>query len=673
MSLMSKIATIDASIKAMKNNLGVSESAPLEEVVDATASGGGGGGAGTPGVYKVATIEERDAIAAKEGDTCIVQKIDIFNYDGSYATDILYFPQTITAPTVVTASASTYLKYGTSPMYRIMYQLSATGLTVRDYYSYNILAQYSSTDGSVYTRTTTVEEHVAPQVLEPYSSLNANVIPFIFMKGLVFEGIFSYKEGAWGYTDIGLGTTAENVIAPNKVYTNSGTITGTRDLKKYRENYIHIQETEPESKTGIWCKPQTGLTATYDTSKKADYQAVSNLYKHTKLCDTDLDIVAEYYCACHKTNNTHNFVGATITYKGVTYQHKAGIVVNNVLYIFLDKTLEIDLNTGVISEYAFSFNFHDSYGGLHLYNNHIYSVQCNANDKPSSITTWLADYDISTHTGTYKTISHNNGAGALLTYDSDFYDVIGAGKYLYFMSYLYSNGWKRTLDRYDIVNGTYSTNNMGVFQYTDSQALFVSLVSTYGYESTDGVNITYHTGYTCNPISVTESSLRNALSSHPEYEASAIIAIAALDDYDKVIKQDVTSDKPVPGCFSVWTRNYEDHYFSSSPDKLKLYDAVFYNGSDAKPRLPIVVGDKVYVANGTGLYVKNVDELVITNAALSIELDQSAEEVQVEQNLYLPVSNVFCYAGDGTNKVNIVKQLYKGDGTSWTLYKTYGA
>ena len=54
MSLMSKIATIDTSIKAMKTNLGVSETAPLDEVVNATASGGGEG-AGTPGVYKVAT------------------------------------------------------------------------------------------------------------------------------------------------------------------------------------------------------------------------------------------------------------------------------------------------------------------------------------------------------------------------------------------------------------------------------------------------------------------------------------------------------------------------------------------------------------------------------------------------------------------------------------------
>ena len=415
------------------------------------------------------------------------------------------------------------------------------------------------------------------------------------------------------------------------------------------------------------------MVAAYDTSKKADYQTVSNIYKNTKLCDTDLDIVAEYYCACYKTNNTHRFTGATVTYKGTTYKHKSGIVVNDVLYMFLDKTLEVDLNTGVISEYDFSFNFHDSYGGIHLYNNHLYSVQSNANDGPTSVTTWLADYDLSTHTGTYKTISHNNASGALLTKDSDFYNVIGAGKYLYFMSYHYNNGWHRTLDRYDIVNGTYNTKAMGVFQYVDSQALFVSLVETYGYESSDGVNITYHTGFTCNPLNVTESSLRSALNSHPEYAATAIIAIAALDNYDKVIKQDITSDKPVPGCLSVWTRNYEEHYFSSSPDKLKMYDIALYNGTDTKPRLPIVVGDKVYIANGTGLYVKNVDELVITNSALSIELDTAAEEVQVEQNLYLPVSNVFCYAGDGTNKVNIVKQLYKGDGTSWTLYKTYEA
>lgn len=225
MSLMSKIATIDASIKAMKTNLGVSETAPLDEVVNATASGGGGGGAGTPGVYKVATIEERDAIAAKEGDTCIVHSLDEFNYDGSKIKSTLVFPDEIKVDEAISTSASTYLYYGNASSERLMFQLTKTSYSVRDYVTMKNIARYTSTDGVTYTRATTDTEITYPE-LKPYTSFNNKLTPFIFMKEVIFEGIFVYKDASWHNADIGI-TTSPLYVFPNKqVYANDGVIEG---------------------------------------------------------------------------------------------------------------------------------------------------------------------------------------------------------------------------------------------------------------------------------------------------------------------------------------------------------------------------------------------------------------------------------------------------------------
>ena len=87
------------------------------------------------------------------------------------------------------------------------------------------LAQYTSTDGQTNRRTSTSGE-VVYSGLAPYTSFNSMLTPFIFMKTVAFDGMFTYKNAVWVNSDIGLSTPSSYVFPGKQVYTSDGIVEG---------------------------------------------------------------------------------------------------------------------------------------------------------------------------------------------------------------------------------------------------------------------------------------------------------------------------------------------------------------------------------------------------------------------------------------------------------------
>lgn len=254
-NLSDKLERIELAVDRIRTKVELPTQA-IEEVATAVENMGSGAPVKS-NVYRVGSLEERDAITDMvEDDMCIVYGISEFYCDGSKYGNTLIFPETIVVDTAVTSSISVNLRYGSSSMQRITYQVSKTMMRVTDYSNYKTIANYTSTDGITYTRTTTVEEVTYDGDISLYgSTFNTNITPFMKMKDLVFDGIFTYLNGEWGYTDVGAITDPAKVFTTAKFYANKGYEYGTFDRNQHDTRNIVVSDTEPENKVPIWFKP----------------------------------------------------------------------------------------------------------------------------------------------------------------------------------------------------------------------------------------------------------------------------------------------------------------------------------------------------------------------------------------------------------------------------------
>ena len=116
-----------------------------------------------PNIYKVGSTAERDAIAnPEEDDMCIIYKYVFNEFNGVYPDlgnmqNTWYFPATITLNTAITSSNSATMQASSN---NITITLNATTCTIK--YRKSVLsnvtiASYTSSDGLVYTRTSSDE------------------------------------------------------------------------------------------------------------------------------------------------------------------------------------------------------------------------------------------------------------------------------------------------------------------------------------------------------------------------------------------------------------------------------------------------------------------------------------------------------------------------------------
>jgi hypothetical protein len=184
--LSEELNRINNSVIRIRNKLNVN-TAPIEEVATAVENY-----KGESDIYRVNTIEEMDRINAKEGNTCMVHTQEVSNFSKDMVCDTLYFPEKIVLDSPLTSSLYTELLYGSNYEEMVRIEISTSSVRFRDYYTYTILASYTSSDATTYTRTTTTESWTAPNVFTPNSYFDEAAIPFMFVKSINFGGLFEY-------------------------------------------------------------------------------------------------------------------------------------------------------------------------------------------------------------------------------------------------------------------------------------------------------------------------------------------------------------------------------------------------------------------------------------------------------------------------------------------------
>lgn len=228
MALMDKIATLDAKIKEMKVSVGLEENVSLDELVAKVESGGGA--TVKSNIYKVATIEERDAITDMvEGDMCVVHANSMANMQVTDSVTSITFPATVVLPEAITDYLFISLRdadYTTD----IMGDMSSTGGRFDiNMDSGRVRIGYTSTDGITYTRTDTYDETIefsSPVSCAYVEEWNDLIGYFLQVGGVTFNGIFEYKDNNWIYANIGLNIKQNEVLKGTTVYSTAGFLEG---------------------------------------------------------------------------------------------------------------------------------------------------------------------------------------------------------------------------------------------------------------------------------------------------------------------------------------------------------------------------------------------------------------------------------------------------------------
>lgn len=186
--------SIDENIKAENIKQGVSILG-----VEGNYEGGGG----TPvksNIYKVATIEERDAITDMvEGDMCVVHSLSIENVKVNSKFQIATFPDTVVLDTAITDHIDiSYRAVDNSVMFDCFGNLDSSRFMMDCFTeSGNIRIEYTSEDGITYTRTDTTGNPVdfGTEIYYAYTEMwNDAIGHFIHIEDLNFPGIFTYEE-----------------------------------------------------------------------------------------------------------------------------------------------------------------------------------------------------------------------------------------------------------------------------------------------------------------------------------------------------------------------------------------------------------------------------------------------------------------------------------------------
>ena len=163
----------------------------------------------------------------------------------------------------------------------------------------------------------------------------------------------------WYHSNIGVSSEPSDILLNIKSYTNKGTITGTRDINKYREDFVRIQDNEPENKLGLWIKLKPDVSYTYNQQNTfAILPGSLNENNAIKLDDITKSISTKKPATTTSKDNSDwcyygdGYLHGDIYYthnNGKTYLSK-GIKIVNYLYTFPTHSNYISDNSNTLVE-----------------------------------------------------------------------------------------------------------------------------------------------------------------------------------------------------------------------------------------------------------------------------------------------------------------------------------
>lgn len=231
-----KIGTLNNTINAKDEEISSlnttvsNQNATIEELEEYIRELEQSGSAEKTNIYRVATIAERNAIADMvEGDMCVVISGGLTNMTVSDTPSTLTFPSTVVLPSAFTGSGYVSLR-DTSGTIDVMVMLEQTSFRCDITGANFISIEYTSSDGITYTRTDTNAEtidlggEVSCQYAEEW---NDTFGYFLQIDSTTFDGIFTYKNNAWNFSNIGMNAKPYQLAPETLAYTNSGIIEGS--------------------------------------------------------------------------------------------------------------------------------------------------------------------------------------------------------------------------------------------------------------------------------------------------------------------------------------------------------------------------------------------------------------------------------------------------------------
>jgi surface protein len=228
--LSQKLERINASMARIREKTNL-PNAVIEDVATAVEQLGTSGGETTKtNIYKVATIEERDAITDMvEGDMCVVHMSSLANMKATDSVTAITFPATVVLPSAFTGNTWVSLR-DSGRRTDVMIDLSQTMMRCDVLGTDYISISYTSTDGITYTRTDTQAETI--EFSSPVSCAYADewddtIGYFLQVGGVTFDGIFEYKDNNWVYANIGLEIKQNEVLKGTTVYSTAGFLKGS--------------------------------------------------------------------------------------------------------------------------------------------------------------------------------------------------------------------------------------------------------------------------------------------------------------------------------------------------------------------------------------------------------------------------------------------------------------
>lgn len=193
----------------------------------------GGGTTSKPNIYKVETIEEKDAITDMiENDMCVVHKTILEKYDGNVQIKKIHLPDSFTLGSAVTTSITINFKSETSTTALFKIVVSATSVKYQSLSGFlpKTFISYSSTDGINYTKDSkyaNVVEYEFNVLLEKSADFDENLYDFIILKKVEFGGMFTYLGGSWKNSDINIELSPVDLMDGYTAYANDGIINGS--------------------------------------------------------------------------------------------------------------------------------------------------------------------------------------------------------------------------------------------------------------------------------------------------------------------------------------------------------------------------------------------------------------------------------------------------------------
>ena len=234
-AVIEDLATAVESMVTPEGSITITENSTVDvsNYAEAIVNVAGGGSSTKSNIYKVSTIEERDAITDMvEGDVCVVYYANVSNATATSEFQKAKFPNIVVLPEAVTDYIDLmYRATDHSIMFDCWGSLDSSSFRMDcSTDTGNIRISYTSNDGITYTRTDGGNESVdfGTTIKHDYPEMwNDAIGYFILIGALNFDGIFTYSNNSWVYSDIGFPLSPSDIFKDIKAYSNSGIITGT--------------------------------------------------------------------------------------------------------------------------------------------------------------------------------------------------------------------------------------------------------------------------------------------------------------------------------------------------------------------------------------------------------------------------------------------------------------